>query len=529
MINNLNEYDNKTQIKGQICIIGAGTVGLFLANELANRGINTIVIEAGDTTIRTPKEKNYECIHKGIKYSGSEDGRAFGIGGTSALWGGQMIPLVKSDLQDRSYIGYDKWPIKYKELEKYFEKTANILGLGGYEGKSDYKKLLDSRFSVLQKCKSDFDLRLSQWLPFEMRNMSKAFSKNIENNSNIQIYLNAMAYKLEKNDQNSITKIIAKNNNNIEIEFIPEQTIISLGALESTRLLLEFDEQNDYIITKEGSPLGKFFADHLSVNCGKFQCKNWNKFNMLFSPIFEKGIMRTPRLELKSNIQKEEGLSSAFAHFSFVTNGDTGFDLVRSILRKNQGKNNQINLSLNNIFKSIKDITSLIWWRYIKQRLWIPRKAELSLQVDIEQIANEESRLSLDNTLDKYGRKKLIINWKIQDKDFEIIRKVTKKVEEFWLNTKLDDVATLKLNSLDNLESFNTPYDVYHPTGTIRMGNNIKNSVVDADLKIWNLNNCYVNSTAVFPSPGSANPGMVSYALTLKLADHLHTKIKESR
>ena len=75
MINNLNEYDNKTQIKGQICIIGAGTVGLFLANELANRGINTIVIEAGDTTIRTPKEKNYECIHKGIKYSASEDGR----------------------------------------------------------------------------------------------------------------------------------------------------------------------------------------------------------------------------------------------------------------------------------------------------------------------------------------------------------------------------------------------------------------------------------------------------------------------
>ena len=70
---------------------------------------------------------------------------------------------------------------------------------------------------------------------------------------------------------------------------------------------------------------------------------------------------------------------------------------------------------------------------------------------------------------------------------------------------------------------------IYHTTGTIRMGNNIKNSVVDADLKIWNLNNCYVNSTAVFPSPGSADPGMVSYALTLKLADHLHTKIKESR
>lgn len=529
MKKNLNELNSKTQIKSQVCIIGAGTVGLFLANELSNRGIDTIVLEAGDHIIRTPKEKSYECIHRGIKYSGSEDGRAFGLGGTSALWGGQMIPLVKSDFQNRSYIGYDKWPIKYEELEKYFERTAKILGLGGYEGTSDYKKLLDSRFSILQECKSDFDLRLSQWLPFEMRNMSKAFSKNIENNPNVQVYLNAMVYKLEKNEKNDITKVIAKNSNNVEIEFVAEETIISLGALESTRLLLEFDEQNENIITKEGSPLGKFFADHLSVNCGKFQCKDWNKFNMLFSPIFEKGIMRTPRLELKSDIQKKEELSSAFAHFSFVTNGDTGFDLVRSILRKNQGENNQIDLSIKNVFKSVKDITSLVWWRYIKQRLWIPRKAELSLQVDIEQVANEESRLSLDNSLDKYGRKKLIINWKIQDKDFEIIRKVTKKVEEFWINTKLDDIAILKLSSLDNLESFNTPYDVYHPTGTIKMGDNIKNSVVNPDLKIWKINNCYVNTTAVFPSPGSANPGMVNYALTLKLADYLFEKLRVTK
>ena len=67
----------------------------------------------------------------------------------------------------------------------------------------------------------------------------------------------------------------------------------------------------------------------------------------------------------------------------------------------------------------------------------------------------------------------------------------------------------------------------YHPTGTIRMGNNPKESIVNKNLKIWKVNNCYVLSTAVFPSSGSANTGMSLLALANRLSSHISKNINK--
>lgn len=75
-------------------------------------------------------------------------------------------------------------------------------------------------------------------------------------------------------------------------------------------------------------------------------------------------------------------------------------------------------------------------------------------------------------------------------------------------------------------DDFETQYDVYHPTGSLRMGSQPANSVTDANLRVWGLENCYVSSTAVFPSAGSANPGLMHLALTARLAEHLASRIR---
>jgi choline dehydrogenase-like flavoprotein len=231
--------------------------------------------------------------------------------------------------------------------------------------------------------------------------------------------------------------------------------------------------------------------------------------------------MRTPRLELSRRAQEDRRLNSAFAHFTFTTQGNTGFDMVRSVLRRRQGEQLAVQLSLPLLARAAADVSSMAFWRFVRRRLWIPRGAELLLQVDIEQSPNPNSRLWLADERDEFDRKRLVIEWQITPADVRVIREVAALAENAWQRAGLTDAARLELTLPKDLDSFESLYDVYHPTGPIRMGRTRVDSVVDRNLRLWAAENVYVTTTAVFPSAGSANPGFTHLALTSRLAQHL--------
>ncbi|MFZ1827530.1 MAG: GMC family oxidoreductase [Candidatus Competibacteraceae bacterium] len=301
----------------------------------------------------------------------------------------------------------------------------------------------------------------------------------------------------------------------------PEMLVICAGALESTRLMLDFDESSQGLITCSGAPLGRYFADHLSVTCGQFECRDWRRYNLETAPIFTGGVMRTPRLELSSNAQQRLTVTSAFAHFTFLTHGNTGFDMVRNLLRQRQGEQQGLGLSPKMLSRVVGDVSAKAFWRGVYRWLWIPRQADLLLQVDIEQTPNWDSRLSLSDERDHLQRKRLVVEWQIKPDDIRVIRSVAERAITAWGASSLRDAAALRLTLPEEFANFESLYDVYHPTGALRMGSNAANSVVDRNLRVWALDNGYISSTAVFPSAGSANPGLMHLALTARLAEHI--------
>lgn len=48
--------------------------------------------------------------------------------------------------------------------------------------------------------------------------------------------------------------------------------------------------------------------------------------------------------------------------------------------------------------------------------------------------------------------------------------------------------------------------------------------VVDADGKVFGVNNLYIASSAVFPTSSQANPTLTIVALAMRLAGHLHAR-----
>lgn len=71
-----------------ICVVGAGAVGIYLTAALASKGFDVILVEAGGSTCSKASEVGFEAGFLGKSYPGATEGRAFGLGGTTSVWGG---------------------------------------------------------------------------------------------------------------------------------------------------------------------------------------------------------------------------------------------------------------------------------------------------------------------------------------------------------------------------------------------------------------------------------------------------------
>ena len=63
------------------------------------------------------------AVSLGRSYSGVTLGRAFGLGGTSTLWSGQLAEFDEVDLAAPGR----EWPIEYSELQLWYEHVYAFL------------------------------------------------------------------------------------------------------------------------------------------------------------------------------------------------------------------------------------------------------------------------------------------------------------------------------------------------------------------------------------------------------------------
>jgi choline dehydrogenase-like flavoprotein len=59
------------------------------------------------------------------------------------------------------------------------------------------------------------------------------------------------------------------------------------------------------------------------------------------------------------------------------------------------------------------------------------------------------------------------------------------------------------------------------------MADDPRRGVVDRDGRVFGCDNLYVAGSSVFPTGGFANPTVNLVALTLRLAEHLRTRLSE--
>jgi choline dehydrogenase-like flavoprotein len=138
-----------------VCILGSGAAGGVMAKELCEGGARVIMLEAGREVppseflshkwpyelpyrgFRDEKQKPFYQgdISKSISYVDSDDvgiDRVRVLGGRTLHWNAVTLRYAARDFKEWSLQGIEEdWPLSYEELEPYYERIEQIIGVCG--------------------------------------------------------------------------------------------------------------------------------------------------------------------------------------------------------------------------------------------------------------------------------------------------------------------------------------------------------------------------------------------------------------
>lgn len=507
MIFDLQEIDSDHVVAADVAIIGGGTAGLLMAHELARNGLAVCVLEAGPVQLaEASRDPSNEVELEGDLYRGATSGRFRCLGGTSTRWGGAMLPFSAYDFNGTIDGQTFRWPVGYDELVGSSGRLHELFGLceGSFEDPS-HLELGSSQ---------DFLTRVAKWPPFKKRNVARLFSSSLKRSSVISVWVNAEVSSIELAHGATVETISARSANGRTLRLRSRQFIVAAGAIESTRLMLLLDARHDGRLFSEFDVIGRYFHDHLSARAAQICFRRPSYSNMLGGFSFDGRTMRSVRFEVAPAARLKYRLPGGFAQSIFESSSQGGFVGLRDAFRAIQRGKAPTWQHLRMIAADTPWLTVAIWNRFVLKRVIAPNDAKFWLNLAIEQAPHRENRISLSPAkTDSRGLPLAHIAWRVREVDFDNFERLFACFMDFYVRNGLEKIAVLQRRPEAAIVSdLREGGGIFHPGGTLRMGESPNKGVVDRDLRVYGIRNLRVVSTATFPTGGAANP---TYTLLL--------------
>lgn len=497
-------------------VIGAGTVGLVVASELAKRGYSVICLESGEETQIGDEHPLNAVVQARRDYDGAAHGRFRCLGGTSTRWGGALIPFLRADLARAG------WPIDPDELyrhvpdvEALFDLPAGSYGLPGQLGADG----------------GGFVARLAKWPPFARRNVARLLDRTVRRSERLEVWLAASATDFRV-EGDRLTRVVSRSPEGGELSVDAAEVLFCAGAIETTRLLLLLDRQNDGRIFAPDDQLGRYFGDHHSIVVADLDPIDRKALNQLAGFRFEPGgAMRNLRFEIDETSTLREKLPPLYAHIAFDAGDRGGFAALRNLYRLVQQRRYPSWALVAELMRSVPWLVRAIWWRFVRKRLLYPATAAVQLHIAIEQHPDPLNRVRLsDDARDAFGLPLGVIDWDVSAEDHAGMRRAIAAFEEYWRSSGLSGLAAMRPRSADEIaRALSDSGGIFHPVGSTRMGRTAESAVVDDDLRPFRLRNAMILSTSVLPASGGANPTMMLLLLAFRYLNRLHPAPPQSQ
>ncbi|WP_241821516.1 FAD-dependent oxidoreductase [Herbaspirillum sp. C7C8] len=530
-----------------VCVVGSGPGGLSLAVALARQGQRVLLVDGGDWRDDQIDDDAYQGAAS-APHPGTTEYRRQRFGGTTHLWGGRCVPLDPADFAARSHVPLSGWPISYEEYARYLPEAMQYCDAGNADftpaSLAGGNAPMFSELPQLSQALTEYIERYS--LPTDF---AAKFSEELKASGLVNVVLRARCTRLLANTDGSRIDAVVLHDGQQEVQVRASQIVLAGGAIEATRLLLCTREQVPAWQRFDGS-LGRYYACHFDLIFGEMRLKG-EKPRFRFQKT-QDGVYARRKLQFTPQWQNQLGLLNSTLRLHFPSYADPGHGsgvlsaiyLAKSILPSehqdilNHGNQNAVAhpRRLAHVRNVMLDAGSVFGFAYdmvFKRKLakrklpytLIPnRNGTYPLEFNSEQVSDAANRISLLDTTDRYGMRRVDVQWRLTSQDIDSGVQSFMSMQSLLAGTRhcrLDfDPGELKEQVTRAL-----PVGGHH-IGSTRMGRFVEDSVVDTDCRVHGVSNLLVLSSSVFPTNGHANPTLSIVALALRMADHLQTVLR---
>jgi len=500
----------------EIAIVGGGAVGLSMAVHLARSGKTVLVLEAGrENALETPQAGFADVETVGHAFSGLRDGRLLGLGGTTNLWGGQLVRFDPIVFENRPWLPESGWPIEESDLTSSYELALDLFGMG--------KRLDDAevwkRIGVTPpQCGSDLELFFTRWTPEP--NFTRLFACDLHGNSNLTVLTEAPVTGLCLDEAGRMVGLVVTAPDGERHGIKADKVVLAQGTVEIARLLKMPVAGKGPAPWSDNEWLGRGFADHIDADAGKVCLLDKRRFYRLFDAALLDGLKYLPKLKLTEAAQRQGRHLGIAGHFVFesVAGGHlSAFKaMAQSVL---QGRPDVSGfLAPGKALGMARAAVPAMMHYLLRRRVYNPGDRGITFRMTGEQVAVPESGIRLTRQRDALDMPTIALDWRIDGVELDTMARFAREANAFLEREGLARIAIDPL-LLDRDPCFIAKIeDGYHHMGMARMGTSPADGVVDRDLKVFGTNNLFVAGAAVFRSTGFANPTLTAITLGLRLA-----------
>ncbi|WP_255196076.1 GMC family oxidoreductase [Halorarius litoreus] len=525
-----------------VCVVGAGPAGALVANRLADRGADVVVLEAGprfddqdearmERALRpdVPNHTVWEMGGERDVFSSSGDrfyplnaSRVKGVGGTTNHWQGMVMRLHERDFSGEN-LG-SAWPLDYQDLRPYYLDAERAFGVAGAS---------DNPFAPPREephSMPAFPPSYSDSLFAEACEQVGVATHSVPNARNSEAYDGrspcvgygtckpvcasgakySADHTIEQAEAKGVRVVDRAPVQRLETDSSGKRVaaavyatpdgeahrqeaevfVLAAGGVEIPRLLLlsASDQHPDGLANSSGL-VGRYFADHLFAGMG--------------------GVLDEPTR------QKHVGFITTESHQFYDDPGQGTREISATDADLAPIKLEFLNYAGPSPVGEA--LAANEWGDALLTSLDERYGNHVAMGALVGQRPRIENRITLDpSTTDDHGNPVPDVQWSLDART----RRTLERANE--IQRAILDALGADIRWAVGPENTGP---AFHHTGTARMSDDPAAGVVRPDLRTHDVSNLYLPSAAAFPNPGSMNPTLTIGALALKCADHVTARL----